>query len=60
MKNNSKESSEKKSNDIEVVIGDNSLLNISEVGDCMNTLRPKSADKKSKNVIIPKEKFKKK
>lgn len=60
MKNNSKESNEKKSNDIEVVIGDDSMLNISEVGDCMNTLRPKSADTKSKNVIIPKEKLKKK
>ena len=44
--------------DIEVVIGDDSILNISEVGDCMNELRPKSSDKKSKQVIIPKEKKK--
>ena len=42
--------------DIEVVIGDDSILEISEVGDCMNELRPKSSDKKSKNVIIPKSK----
>ena len=39
--------------DIEVIIGDDSELNISEVGDCMNDLRPKSAEKKKKNVIIP-------
>ena len=45
--------------DIEVVIGDDSVLNISEVGDCMNDLRPKSSEQKSKNVIIPKAKKKK-
>lgn len=27
--------------EIEVVIGDDSVLNISEVNDCMNQLRPK-------------------
>lgn len=39
--------------DIEVVIGDDSVLNISEVGDCMNQLRPKDQAKKRKNFIIP-------
>lgn len=42
--------------DIEVVIGDDSMLNISEVGDFMNDLKPKTSEKKSKNVIIPKNK----
>ncbi len=40
--------------DIEIVIGDKSDLNFSDVGDCVNTLRPK--DKKNKKVIIPKTK----
>ena len=44
--------------DIEVIIGDDSVLNISEVGDCMNELRPKTSDKKNKQVIIPKTKKK--
>ncbi len=48
----------KKVEDIEVVIGDDSVLNISEVGDCMNELRPKASDKKNKQVIIPKTKKK--
>ena len=38
---------------IEVVIGDDSVLNISEVGDCLNQLRPKDQAKKRKNFIIP-------
>ena len=38
---------------LEVVIGDDSVLNISEVNDCMNTLRPKDQAKKRKNFIIP-------
>ncbi len=44
---------------IEVVIGDESVLNISEVGDCMNDLRPKAAEKNKKQVIIPTAKKKK-
>ena len=44
--------------DIEVVIGDDSVLNISEVGDYMNDLKPKTSDKKSKQVVIPKTKKK--
>ena len=39
--------------EIEVVIGDDSVLNISEVGDCMNDLRPKDSVKKRRNFIIP-------
>lgn len=54
------ENLEKNSNveDIEVVIGDNSGLEISEVGDCMNDLRPKDSEKNKKQVIIPKAKNK--
>ena len=57
-----KEEKEVKNNeDLEVVIGDDSVLNISEVGDCMNQLRPKDQAKKRKNFIIPiaKKKLKK-
>ncbi len=45
--------------EIEVVIGDDSVLNISEVGDCMNDLRPKDSIKKRRNFIIPIAKKKK-
>lgn len=45
--------------EIEVVIGDDSILNISEVGDCMNDLRPKDSVKNRKNFIIPTAKKKK-
>lgn len=46
---------ENKSNseEIEVVFGDDSVLNISAVGDCMNDLRPKDSIKNRKKVIIP-------
>lgn len=36
--------------------GDNSGLDISAVGDCMNDLRPKSHEANKKNVVIPKTK----
>lgn len=41
---------EKKTNtdEIEVVFGDDSVLNISAVGDCMNDLRPKDSVKNRK------------
>ena len=39
--------------EIEVVVGDNSVLNFTEVGDMMNDLRPKNSDKTAQNVIIP-------
>ena len=41
------------SEEIEVVFGDDSVLNISEVGDMMNDLRPKDSVKNRKKVIIP-------
>ena len=45
-------------NEIEIVIGDDSNLEISDVGDCMNDLRPKDRDKKKKGIVIPKIKKK--
>lgn len=45
--------------EIEVVFGDDSVLNISAVGDCMNDLRPKDSVKNRKKVIIPIAKKKK-
>jgi len=47
-----------KKNDIEVVVGDDSELNISEVNDCANTLRPQDLAKEKKKIIIPVEKKK--
>ena len=38
--------------DFEIVMGDDTELNISEVGDIMNNLKPNTSDKK-KNIIIP-------
>ena len=58
MKN--KENDKKSENDIEVVVGDESVLNISEVGDMMNNLRPKDSVTNKKNIIIPKAKIDKK
>lgn len=59
MMNDNKEIKKEKIEEIEVVIGDDSILNISEVGDCMNDLRPKDSVKKRKNFIIPIAKKKK-
>lgn len=42
-----------KNKDLEIVLGDNSFLEISDVNDCVNTLRPKNKTK-TKKVIIPK------
>lgn len=57
---NDKEMKKEEIEEIEVVIGDDSILNISEVGDCMNDLRPKDSIKKRRNFIIPIAKKKKK
>ena len=57
---NDKEMKKEEIEEIEVVIGDDSILNISEVGDCMNDLRPKDSEKKRRNFIIPIAKKKKK
>ncbi len=63
MNKNPNKKEEKNENDIdniEVVIGDDSVLNISEVNDCMNTLRPKDSVAKRKKFIIPLAKKKEK
>lgn len=44
-----------KNKDLEIVLGDDSFLEFSDVGDCVNSLRPKDKSK-SKKVIIPKTK----
>lgn len=48
------------SNDIEIVMGEDASfeLEISDVGDCMNDLRPKDHEKKKKQIVIPKTKNK--
>lgn len=53
MNKNPNKKEEKNIDNIEVVIGDDSVLNISEVNDCMNTLRPKDSVTKRKKFIIP-------
>jgi hypothetical protein len=42
--------------DIQVVLGDDSNLEISSVSDCVKTLRPKDRDTSKKKIIIPKAK----
>ena len=51
---------EKKSNDldIEIIMGDDSELNFSDIKDSIKTLRPKDKVKKE-NIIIPKTKTEK-
>ncbi len=60
LKNKKKEtkeiSTEKNENEIEIVMGDNTNLTISDVGDCVNELRPKKQEKN--NLVIPKNKKK--
>lgn len=53
LKKANKEKPEKNEDEIEVIIGDDSVLNISEVNDCMNPLRPKDSVNNRKKVIIP-------
>ncbi len=53
MKKEEKENKIKNENDIEIIIGDTSTLEISDVNDCMNSLRPKTSTNKKKNIIIP-------
>lgn len=43
---------------IEVVTGDSSNLDISPVYDHIKTAKPKSVDKKPKNVVVPEESHK--
>ena len=44
--------------EIEIVSGDGSNLDISPVYEDVNTLRPKSNDKKPKDIVIPEPKKK--
>ena len=44
---------EKDNKDLEIILGDDSFLEISDVNDCVNSLRPKNKEK-TKKVIIPK------
>ena len=50
---------DKNKKDIEIVDGDGSNLDISDVYDHLNSSKPKSADERPKHVIIPKEQKKK-
>lgn len=60
LKNKKKEikpnNTKKNENEIEIVIGDDTNLTISDVGDCVNELRPKKQEKS--NLVIPKNKKK--
>lgn len=47
-------SDEKEKKQIEVVDGDGTELDISPVYEDINDLRPKSNDKKPKDIVIPK------
>ncbi len=58
-KSNKHNKEEDNEDEIEVIIGDESVLNISEVNDCMNPLRPKDSVNNRKKVIIPTVKKKK-
>lgn len=41
--------------DIEIVMGDDSNLNFSEVEDCVNTLRPKDQTTNKDKLVFPKK-----
>ena len=43
---------ENENKELEIVMGDDTDLNISEVGDMTNTLKPRNHEKKE-NIIIP-------
>ena len=45
--------------DLKIVSGDGSSLNISNVHDHLNAVKPKSAKEKPTDIVIPKEKNKK-
>lgn len=51
-----KEEESEKNNEIEIIMGDDSNLEISDVGVCVNDLRPKDHEKKKKEIVIPKTK----
>ena len=45
-----------KNNNLEIIIGDNTNLEISEAKDCVNSLRPKDKKNMKNKVIVPKSK----
>lgn len=53
-----KENDENNNVDLEIIMGDDSELNFSDVNDSIKTLRPKDKVQK-KNIIIPKTKTEK-
>lgn len=55
---NDKRDEEKK--DLEVVTGNGENLDISPVYENLSSAKPKAIDEKPKNIVIPKEKKKKK
>ena len=55
---NEKVDDKKKDEEIQIIMGDDSELEISDVGDCMNDLRPKGNEQHKKSVVIPKIKKK--
>ena len=55
---NEKVDDNKKNEEIQIIMGDDSELEISDVGDCMNKLRPKVNEQHKKTVVIPKIKKK--
>ena len=59
-KNKKEEEKNNKNEGFEIVMGDDSILEISDVGDHMNDLRPKGKEEKKKNIVIPKLKKKEK
>ena len=54
IKRNKKKNEESTNSNFKIIMGDNSKLDISKVGDCLNKLRPQSNSKSQK--IIPKNK----
>ena len=42
--------------DLEIIMGDNTKLEISEAKDCVNSLRPKDKKNMKDKVIVPKTK----
>lgn len=51
-----KEKAKKNENEIEIIMGDDSNLDISDVGDYVNDLKPKAHENQKKKFVIPKSK----
>lgn len=60
MKNNNNDNNNNNNeNAIKIVVGDESVLNISEVNDYMNDLRPRKIDNTNLIIPVPKKKIEK-